>query len=268
MTPGVRRGAAAPIGGGQGGRSTSWRGGRGGICNSPFARSKPLWFVSGFTNPAGLSSPSDTRPTMASSPPTQVLRIKTRRHWDAGLIGHNMGDSRPDHAATTGDRPPVVVLDDERRTAKRVLRKLLKERKGAPGKPPHEVVEILVAGLPRYVDMIAAGETHRDIDQRVRSWADDSLAFLRGLGGGHMQIIGAALHQDESSPHLHALFIPRTKDNKLSWRTCCGAGAHKFVEIQDAYFEQVGRKARTCERRPSQVETKAHADRRASGNRD
>ena len=153
-----------------------------------------------------------------------------------------MGDSRPDSATTTGDRPPVVVLADERRAAKRVLRKLLEERKGAPGRPPNEVVEILVAGLPRYADMLAAGESHRDIDRRVRSWADDSLAFLRGLGGGHMQLIGAALHQDESSPHVHALFIPRTKDNTLSWRKCCGAGTYKFVEIQDAYYEQVGKR--------------------------
>ena len=179
---------------------------------------------------------------MTGSPPTQVLRIKTRRHWDAGLIGHNMGDSRPDHAATTGERPPVVVLADERQVAKRVLRDLLDKRKGAPGKPPHEVVEILVAGLPRYADMLAAGESHGDIDLRVRRWADDSLTFLRTLGGGNMQLVGAALHQDESSPHIHAMFVPRTKDNKLSWRTCCGAGAHKFVEIQDAYYEQVGKK--------------------------
>ena len=179
---------------------------------------------------------------MSSSPPTQVLRIKKHRRWDAGLIAHNMGDSRPDNAATTGDRPPVVVLADERNVAKRVLSELREARKGSSGRPPHHVVEVLVAGLPQYADMLAAGESHRDIDRRVRSWADDSLAFLRSLGGGNMQIIGAALHQDESSPHIHALFIPRARDNTLSWRKCCGAGAHKFVEIQDAYHEQVGKK--------------------------
>lgn len=55
---------------------------------------------------------------------------------------------------------------------------------------------------------------------------------------GH--IISAVIHYDETTPHLHVISVPLTKDNRLSARDVIGNKA-KMSKTQDAFFEQVGR---------------------------
>ena len=55
---------------------------------------------------------------------------------------------------------------------------------------------------------------------------------------GH--IISAVIHYDETTPHLHVISVPLTKDNSLSARDVIGNKA-KMSKTQDAFFEQVGR---------------------------
>lgn len=55
---------------------------------------------------------------------------------------------------------------------------------------------------------------------------------------GH--IISAVVHYDETTPHLHVISVPLTKDNRLSARDVIGNKA-KMSKTQDAFFEQVGR---------------------------
>lgn len=55
---------------------------------------------------------------------------------------------------------------------------------------------------------------------------------------GH--IISAVVHYDETTPHLHVISVPLTKDNRLSARDVIG-NKSKMSQTQDAFFEQVGR---------------------------
>lgn len=55
---------------------------------------------------------------------------------------------------------------------------------------------------------------------------------------GH--IISAVIHYDETTPHLHVISVPLTKDNRLSARDVIGNKA-KMSKTQDAFFEQVGK---------------------------
>lgn len=55
---------------------------------------------------------------------------------------------------------------------------------------------------------------------------------------GH--IISAVVHYDETTPHLHVISVPLTKDGRLSARDVIGNKA-KMSRTQDQFFEQVGR---------------------------
>lgn len=55
---------------------------------------------------------------------------------------------------------------------------------------------------------------------------------------GH--IISAVIHYDETTPHLHIISVPLTKDNRLSARDVIG-NKSKMSKTQDSFFEQVGR---------------------------
>ena len=55
---------------------------------------------------------------------------------------------------------------------------------------------------------------------------------------GH--IISAVVHYDETTPHLHVISVPLTKDNRLSARDVVG-NKSRMSKTQDAFFEQVGK---------------------------
>ena len=55
---------------------------------------------------------------------------------------------------------------------------------------------------------------------------------------GH--IISAVIHYDETTPHLHVISVPLTRDGRLSARDVIG-NKSKMSKTQDAFFEQVGR---------------------------
>lgn len=55
---------------------------------------------------------------------------------------------------------------------------------------------------------------------------------------GH--IISAVIHYDETTPHLHVISVPLTKDGRLSARDVIGNKV-KMTKTQDQFFEQVGR---------------------------
>ena len=55
---------------------------------------------------------------------------------------------------------------------------------------------------------------------------------------GH--IISAVVHYDETTPHLHIISVPLTKDGRLSARDVIGNKA-KMSKTQDSFFDQVGK---------------------------
>lgn len=77
------------------------------------------------------------------------------------------------------------------------------------------------------------GKTNAENDK----FFQDCLKFHENHFG---HIISAVVHYDETTPHLHVISVPLTKDGRLSARDVIGNKA-KMSKTQDAFFEQVGR---------------------------
>ena len=77
------------------------------------------------------------------------------------------------------------------------------------------------------------GKTNEENDKFFR----DCLKFHESHFG---HIISAVIHYDETTPHLHIISVPLTKDGRLSARDVIG-NKSKMSKTQDSFFEQVGR---------------------------
>lgn len=77
------------------------------------------------------------------------------------------------------------------------------------------------------------GKTNEENDTFFR----DCLKFHERHFG---HIISAVIHYDETTPHLHVISVPLTKDGRLSARDVIGNKA-RMSKTQDQFFEQVGR---------------------------
>ena len=77
------------------------------------------------------------------------------------------------------------------------------------------------------------GKTNAENDQFFR----DCLEFHQRKFG---HVISAVVHYDESTPHMHIISVPLTKDGRLSARDVIG-NRTKMRQTQTEFFEQVGR---------------------------
>jgi len=67
--------------------------------------------------------------------------------------------------------------------------------------------------------------------------------------------INYAVHHDESTPHLHLLVVP-LKDGKLNAKSFIGGSRDRMAELQNDFYEKVGKKFE-LERGQSRQETRA-----------
>lgn len=74
-------------------------------------------------------------------------------------------------------------------------------------------------------------------NQQNNDFFKDCLQFHQEHFG---HIISAVIHYDETTPHLHVVSVPLTKDGRLSARDVIG-NKSKMSKTQDSFFEQVGR---------------------------
>lgn len=77
------------------------------------------------------------------------------------------------------------------------------------------------------------GKTNEENDRFFR----DCLKFHENHFG---HIISAVVHYDETTPHLHVISVPLTKDGRLSARDVIG-NKSKMSKTQDSFFKQIGR---------------------------
>lgn len=75
-------------------------------------------------------------------------------------------------------------------------------------------VELLLTGSPEAFERDANG---RADDMQDSPWLKDNLHFLQQRFG-ERNVIGCVLHQDEVTPHIHAVVVPVTEDGRLSAR--------------------------------------------------
>ena len=72
---------------------------------------------------------------------------------------------------------------------------------------------------------------------------------------GKQNIISAVVHMDESNPHMHLVFCPINKENKLSAKSILG-NQKSLSEWQTEYFECMHERWNELERGKSSIETK------------
>jgi hypothetical protein len=75
-------------------------------------------------------------------------------------------------------------------------------------------VELVLTGSPEAFERDEAG---RALDVRGNPWVQDNLDFVRKRFGPK-NVVSFTLHQDEVTPHIHAVVIPVTADGRLSSR--------------------------------------------------
>ncbi len=75
-------------------------------------------------------------------------------------------------------------------------------------------VELVLTGSPEGFRRDAAG---RALDVRGALWVQDNFDFVRQRFG-EKNVVSFTLHQDEVTPHIHAVVVPVTTDGRLSNR--------------------------------------------------
>ena len=73
--------------------------------------------------------------------------------------------------------------------------------------------------------------------EQERLYFEKSVEFLKEQFG-EKNIIFATVHKDETTPHLHAGFIPMTDDGRLSYKNFVNS-KYDLIKLQDKYFEKM-----------------------------
>jgi transcription initiation factor IIF auxiliary subunit len=75
-----------------------------------------------------------------------------------------------------------------------------------------KMVEVVMTGSPEAFKRDAEG---RAVDYSKSKWAQDNLNFLQNKYGKE-NVVSFTLHQDEKTPHVHAVIVPITADGRLA----------------------------------------------------
>ena len=91
--------------------------------------------------------------------------------------------------------------------------------------------------------------------EQEKIYFEKSVEFLKEQFG-EKNIIFATVHKDETTPHLHAGFIPMTDDGRLSYKNFVNS-KYDLIKLQDKYFEKMVEFFPELERGQNSKETKA-----------
>ena len=106
-------------------------------------------------------------------------------------------------------------------------------------------VETLYTASPEFLGSMTS-EQQRQYFQHCLAYAQQTF--------GKENIISAVVHMDESTPHMHLLFVPITKDGRLSAKDILG-NAKSLTKHQDQFYAYMHRFYPKLERGESAAET-------------
>ena len=145
---------------------------------------------------------------------TQVFLKQPRKTIDQPLVNHIAYGKRHESSRKVDD-PITWLCEPDADGARELVAEKMNQRKAqrVPGRHPMHAQEIVVAGPPgyRYTEEKWSREHERE-------WAFDAFEWVRDIIGPHSKVIAAAWHKDESSPHIHVLFVPVSSKGRLAWR--------------------------------------------------
>lgn len=93
-----------------------------------------------------------------------------------------------------------------------------------------QCVEVMLSASPEWFKRDEKGQA---ADYSNSKWTKDNLAFLQKTFG-EKNVLAFKLHQDEKTPHIHALVVPLTSDNRLSARDVFGRPALRHLQTNYA----------------------------------
>jgi hypothetical protein len=141
----------------------------------------------------------------------RVAKIKTAQAG-AAKTAHNYRQRETPNADT--ERKPLN--HEYVNTAERNYWELATERiqeVGAKVRPDSvRGVEVLLTASP---EAFKRREDGSQADWHGSKWAEANIAFLKGKFGEE-NVVSCTLHQDELTPHFHAVVVPLTPDGRLS----------------------------------------------------
>jgi hypothetical protein len=141
----------------------------------------------------------------------RVAKIKTAQAG-AAKTAHNYRQRETPNADT--ERKPMN--HEYINTGERNYWELATERiQQAGAKVRHDSVrgvEVLLTASPEAFKRQADGSPN---DWHGSKWAEANIAFLKGKFG-EQNVVSCTLHQDELTPHFHAVVVPLTADGRLS----------------------------------------------------
>jgi hypothetical protein len=121
-------------------------------------------------------------------------------------------------------------------------------------------VEVIMTGSP---EGFKRDEHGRAVDYSKSKWAQDNLHFLQNKYGKE-NVVSFTLHQDEKTPHVHAVIVPITADGRLAAKELFTP--QTLRELQTEYAQAM--QAHGMERGIEHSQTKHQAQRRVYGQAD
>lgn len=121
-------------------------------------------------------------------------------------------------------------------------------------------VEVIMTGSP---EAFKRDEHGRAVDYSKSKWAQDNLHFLQNKYGKE-NVVSFTLHQDEKTPHVHAVIVPITADGRLAAKELFTP--QTLRELQTEYAQAMT--AHGMERGIEHSQTKHQAQRRLYGQAD
>lgn len=159
-----------------------------------------------------------------------IMRTEKRKKSDLG--GIQKENTRTATEYNNKVSPGMDIFNVVLKESSNWLQDINSEIQAAGAKPRSNSVlalDTIYTASPEFFQ----GKTNQQNDDFFK----DCLQFHQERFG---HIISAVVHYDETTPHLHIISVPLTKDGRLSARDVIGNKA-KMSKTQDQFFEQVGR---------------------------
>ena len=138
------------------------------------------------------------------------------------------------------------IIEPPKFTYKRKVDDLIKKSQCKTRKDSVKLVETIITASPEFMKKLSL-EEQKEYFKRATD-------FMIGKVG-RQNIISAVVHMDESNPHMHLVFCPINKENKLSAKSILG-NQKSLSQWQTDYFEWMHERWNELERGKSSIETK------------
>lgn len=142
----------------------------------------------------------------------RVAKIKTQAHALAATA-HNYRQRPVPNAELDEARPNREYLNREQKDYWSLAQARIEEA-GVKRVRSDSVraMEVILTGSP---EGFVRDKEGRAVDYSKSKWAQDNLHFLQKQFGAK-NVVSFTLHQDEKTPHIHAVVVPITEKNTLS----------------------------------------------------